>query len=183
MATRPLPRADPAREYPPAVVDGDGIVRQTTRKSCAPAAAATLLRKLDIDPEATEAELAALCRTDPLSGTADPNLRLGLAKAAGRPVDLSPATLEDLRSVTRPCILFVGLDRARAGSDELHRILRDTCGWPEGEVHTVVFFGIEAGQENEDREVVLIGDPRSGFERWGVTHFKALWDGRRLSVR
>ena len=61
-------------------------------------------------------------------------------------------------------------------------MLRDECGWPEGEAHTVVFHGVERGREGEDREVAVVDDPRSGRERWGITHFKALWDGRRLEV-
>lgn len=169
--------------YPPAQADTDGIVRQTTRMSCAPAAAATLLRALKIAPGATEHELAILCRTDPRLGTPDPDLRAGLEAASGRPVDLSRLTLKQLRARTAPCVLFVALNRERAGSEALYRELRDQCGWPEGEAHAVVFFGLESGKRGEDVEVALIGDPRSGLERWGITHFNALWDHRLIAVR
>jgi hypothetical protein len=176
------PAFDPG-PYPPGRTDTNGIVRQTTRMSCAPAAAATLLRALKIAPQANEHELAILCRTDPQLGTRDPDLRAGLEEAAGQPADMSRLTLKELRARTAPCILFVALDRQRAGSDALYRELRDQCGWPEGEAHAVVFFGLVPGKSGEDVEVALIGDPRSGLERWGITHFKALWDHRLVAVR
>lgn len=175
------PAFDPG-PYPAAQVDENGIVRQTTRMSCAPAAAATLLRKLGVDTQASEAQLAALCRTHPQAGTPDPDLRAGIEEAAGRPALLVRHTLAQLRARTEPCIVFVSLDRERAGSDTLYRLLRDECGWPEGEAHAVVFLGLEPGEDGEEQEVAVVGDPRTGLERWGITHFTALWDRRLIEV-
>lgn len=160
------------------VLEG-GIVLQTTRKSCAAAAAATLLRQLNIDPAATEAELGELCKTDPLSGTKDKQLVAGLQRLSGQQARITVISFETLRARKEPCILFVGLNRERAGTDSLYRSLRDDCGWIPGESHTICFLGFE---KSESGERIVIADPRIGVERWGLDHFHALWDHRILSL-
>lgn len=174
------PLAPPAEAFPPGRVDADGVVRQTRPSSCAAAAAATLLRAEGIDPQASEAALAELCLTDPRAGTRDLGLFRGLARAAPeRRVRFTQPGLDGLRARGRPAVIFVGASRDRA-DDALYRVLVDECGWAAGVEHAVVCYGLEPGRPGEDVEVALIGDPRYGFERWGITHFRALWTGLAL---
>lgn len=168
--------------WPPGRELDRGLVLQTTRMSCAPAAAASYLRLTGIRKNATEAELGKACHTDFRTGTKDKDLVTGLSAVSGRVAKISTVSYEKLKSRTGPCILFVGLSRDRAKSEELYRVLRDECGWLPGEAHTVVFLGIEKGRPGEDLEVVTVCDPRIGLERWGVSHFHALWDHRILTL-
>lgn len=163
-------------------LDG-GIVLQTTRKSCAAAAGASYLRRTGILRIATEAEVGRACHTDFLTGTKDKDLVAGLSVLSKRQVTISVLSYAQLKVRTEPCILFVGLSKERAKNEELYRLLRDECGWLPGEAHTVLFMGVEKGRPGEDLEVVVVADPRIGIERWGVTHFHALWDHRILSVQ
>jgi hypothetical protein len=178
VALSPLQAA--AESFPPARVDPSGVVRQTRPSSCGAAAAATLLRAEGLAPQASEAELAALCLTDAQAGTRDLGLFRGLSLSApGRPVRFSQPGLEGLRARSGAAVIFVGLSADRA-DPALYQVLRDECGWAVGVVHAVVCYGFEPGRPGEDVEVALIGDPRYGYERWGVTHFKALWTGQVL---
>lgn len=156
------------------------VVRQSTPSTCAAAAAATLLRASGRAPRADERALAAACLTDPRRGTHPLGLWRGLSVASGAPARYTFPSLDELRQ-RAPCLLRVGLsDRIR--DPELYRVLRDECGWPEGQSHAVVLFGFAPGGPGEDVEVALIGDPRLGFERWGLTHFRALWHGVALEL-
>lgn len=156
------------------------VVRQSTPSSCAAAAAATLLRASHRDPEASEQELAAACLTDPRRGTHPLGLWRGVSLRSGSLARYTFPSLEELRG-RAPCLLRVGLTD-RITDPELYRVLRDQCGWPEGQSHAVVLFGFAPGGPGEDAEVALIGDPRLGFERWGLTHFRALWHGVALEL-
>lgn len=171
---------EPRKPWPEGRVLKGGFVLQTTRKSCAAAAAATLLRQLKLNPGATEAELGELCKTDALSGTKDKDLVAGLQRCSGQRARITVISFETLRARSEPCILFVGLSRERAGTDDLYQTLRDDCGWIPGESHTICFLGFESGESGER---IVIADPRIGVERWGLDHFHALWDHRILSLK
>lgn len=165
-------------------VDADDVVRQSSPSSCAAAAAATLLRRLRIEPGATESELAARCLTDPRSGTSDLGLYRGLRLSApGRGVRFAHPGLAGLRARSAPCIAFVGLRDGSTADPRLFALLRDECGWDPGELHAVVLRGIEPGRAGEEAEVALIDDPRHGHERWSMSHFEVLWTGAIVEVR
>jgi hypothetical protein len=159
------------------------VVRQSADASCAAAAAATLLHVRGIAPLASESTLAELCWTDPREGTGALALWRGLSLAAGpgHRVRYAWPSLDQLAE-RGPCLIRVGLTD-QVSDPKLRRVLEEECGWPPGEAHAVVFWGFDAGREGEDERVALIGDPRIGFERWGITHFRALWQGLTLEVQ
>ncbi|MDF1663392.1 MAG: hypothetical protein P1V97_16595 [Planctomycetota bacterium] len=169
--------------WPPGREQPGGVVLHPTRKSCAAAAGASYLRVTGIRKEATEAEVGEACHTDFQTGTKDKDLVAGLTSLTGREAKISVLSCEELKARTEPCLLFVSLNRDRAKNEKLFRILRDQCGWLPGEVHTVLFMGVADGKPGEDVEVVIIADPRIGVERWGITHFDALWDHRVLTIK
>jgi hypothetical protein len=159
------------------------LVRQTETSTCAPAAAATLLRALGLDDDASERELAALSFTHPTQGTSDLGLYRGLRLAApGRRVRFGSRTLAELRAAA-PCMVFVSLERARVPDQKTFEFMRDQCNWNEGEVHAVVCFGFgRDSRDGEARDVAVIGDPNYGVERWSLDHFEYLWDGTTVEV-
>jgi len=157
-----------------------GVVLQSAPSSCGAAAAATLLRALALDPSATEADLAARCRTDPRRGTSDLGLFRGLRLSAPRrAVRFTWPGLDSLRARRTPCLVFAGLDEGAATSPEHRAVLRDQCGWSEGVSHAVVFYEITRDAEGD---CAWIGDPRIGRERWPLVDFAALWSGMALVV-
>lgn len=160
------------------------VVKQSETSSCAPAAAATLLRAMDLAPAVTEADLAKLCFTDPLAGTSDLGLYRGLRMAApGRRVRFRTRGIAELKALKTPCMVFVGLDRERVGDPKLFDYLRDECNWREGEPHAVVCFGFARDtKDGVSYDVAIIGDPNFGMERWALSHFEVLWDGTTLEV-
>ncbi len=159
------------------------VVRQSADASCAAAAAATLLQTQGIAPLASEAYLAELCWTHPREGTGALALWRGLSLAAGpnHRVRYAWPSLEQLAQ-RAPCLIRVGLSD-QVEDPELRRVLEKECGWPPDEAHAVVFYGFDAGRSGEEERVALIGDPRIGFERWGITHFRALWQKVTLEIR
>lgn len=159
------------------------VVRQSADASCAAAAAATLLRTQGIAPLASESDLARLCWTHPREGTGALALWRGLSLAAGpeHRVRYAWPSLDELAG-RAPCLIRVGLSD-QVQDPELRRVLEEECGWPPDEAHAVVFYGFDAGRSGEEERVALIGDPRIGFERWGITHFRALWQGLTLEIR
>ncbi|RMG16856.1 MAG: hypothetical protein D6731_05250 [Planctomycetota bacterium] len=185
LAPPPVPAPSGGQE-PARLRPGEPFVlRQSQPATCAPAAAATLLRALGLAPQATEAGLARLCFTDPLRGTHDLGLFRGLSLSAPtHRVRFARLLLDDLLARRRPCLVFVGLSRARAKDERLFAYLRDRCNWREDEVHAVVFFGTEPspGTAPNGPPRVVIGDPNYGVERWGLDHFSVLWDGWALLV-
>lgn len=173
-----------AQVYRPSPVQGvgyaeDGVVAQTQPGSCAAAAAATLLRCRDIEPAATETELARLCFTHARNGTHDLGLYRGLSLAARKPVHFEARTLDSL-GASAPCIGFVGLERERAGP-EFESLLRQ-YQWNPGEYHAIVIFGMIPATPAAPSPYVLVGDPSYGLERWPLVHFIALWDGSTLEI-
>lgn len=164
--------------------DEPRVVRQSAESSCAPAAAATLLRAMRVDPDATEAKLAEVCYTHPWEGTSDLGLYRGLRLSApGRLVRFRTRSLESLKGMSEPCIVFVSLSRERVADPKLFQFLEDKCNWREDESHAVVCFGFARdGQGEKAWDVAIIGDPTFGVERWSLEHFEVLWDGTTLEV-
>jgi len=165
-------------------VDPDGVVRQSLHTTCAPAAAATLVRALAVDPRATERDLAAHCLTDLRLGTSELGLYRGLRLAApDREVEVLKLDLAGLRALGRPALLVVRLERTRARDPALFATLRDECGWIEDVPHAVVWFGAAPARAGEATGYAVIGDPSAGLERWRFDHLAALWTGVALTVR
>jgi hypothetical protein len=102
-------------------VGADGLCRQSTGFSCAPAAAAMYLDRLGV--RATEAELAEACATG-REGTTDAGIARGLRrKLPGRRVRVSAPAYEELRP---PALVSILLQR-----DIGHSVLLESAG-PEG---------------------------------------------------
>lgn len=179
----PPPLRDQRVDRPAAGSTTPTLVRQTETSTCAPAAAATLLRALGVDSDANERDLTALSFTHPTQGTSDLGLFRGLSLAAPeRTVRYRWRSLEEIRAAT-PCVVFVSLERSRVPDQKTYEFMRDQCNWNEGESHAVVCFGF--GQDQNDQgsfEVAVIGDPNYGVERWSLDHFVYLWDGSTLEI-
>lgn len=83
----------------------NGVFKQTSMSSCAPAAMATVLRRWGI--EATESSVAKLAGTSRL-GTSMPQLIVGVRELGMDGVELSPRW-EQMRQINRPGVLGVWL--------------------------------------------------------------------------
>jgi predicted double-glycine peptidase len=83
----------------------NGVYRQTSMSSCAPAALATVLRRWNLD--ATESSVAKLAGTSRL-GTSMPQLILALRELGLDGVELAP-TWEQMQQINRPGVLGVWL--------------------------------------------------------------------------
>lgn len=178
----PLPYLDPPALAQSGWVDRAApaypVVRQSSDSSCGAAAAATLLRARGLAPDASERTLAELCWTHPRRGTSPLGLWRGLALAApAARARYSWPSVAELSSKA-PCLVRVGLTD-RVEDPGLRRVLSEECGWAPGLSHAVVCFGLA---QEEGQPVVLIGDPRVGFERWSRRHFEALWHGSALEL-
>ncbi|MBD2314718.1 peptidoglycan-binding protein [Desertifilum sp. FACHB-1129] len=126
----------------------NGIYRQTSNSSCAPAALATLLRYWNID--APESEVARLAGTSRL-GTTMPQLIVAARELGMEGVEMK-ATWEQVQAVNRPGILGVWLI---AGSRKLP--------------HAVTLVAMS------DR-YALIADPARGrFYNLNRTEFAEIW--------
>ncbi|MCU0526015.1 MAG: cysteine peptidase family C39 domain-containing protein [Elainella sp. Prado103] len=90
----------------------NGVYRQTSNSSCAPAAMATILRQWDLDiPESRVAQLAGTSRL----GTSMPQLIMAARSLGLDAVELSP-TWEQMRQMNRPGVLATWL-YSRSGRD------------------------------------------------------------------
>jgi len=151
----------------------DGVCLQTTQSSCGPAAAATLLHLHGI--ESSEAEMARLCLTRS-TGTTLLGLYRGLRlKAAerGMSVELLHGTIDDLRRLARPAVIWVELpDR-----DDIDPRYREHWGWEPGVRHAVVLLGFDGDGQP------IIGEPAVGRERWGIDGLTTLWSGEAMALR
>ncbi|WP_088891470.1 cysteine peptidase family C39 domain-containing protein [Leptolyngbya ohadii] len=87
----------------------NGIFRQTSDSSCAPAALASVLRRLNID--ATESSVARLAGTSQL-GTSMPQLVGALQQMNLDGMELKP-TWEQMRQINRPGVLATWLELKR----------------------------------------------------------------------
>lgn len=151
----------------------DGVCVQTAPATCSAACAATVLKAHGIP--ATESELAQLCLTR-LWGTSALGIYRGLKrKTADTPYDVAPFhwTLDQMRTKPPgPVLLDVRLTR-EATTDP--RYERD-WGWTVGQVHTVVLFRFLPN------DLVEMGDPSIGREKWHVDSLKVLWQGSGMRL-
>ncbi len=152
----------------------DGICLQTTRYTCTPACAATLLRLHGI--EATEQEMAELCVTR--KGTSWLGLYRGLkmkTRGTSWDVEIVQQDLNKLRgNCSTPMILTVGLD----DTAEFEASFRDEKGWIPGVDHSVILLGFLEPQ------YVSIADPTPtvGREIWHKSELEKLWRGYGLRL-
>jgi len=145
-----------------------GNCLQTTKNTCSPACAATLLKSYGI--HTSEGEMAQLCLTR--QGTSWQGLYRGLKlKTADTPYDVEVrrCSVEDLRQYAgEPMILSVGLE-AGAADDEFSR----EFGWVPGVNHSVVLLGFN------DQGNAVIADPTQELcrEHWDHSTLSTLWRG------
>lgn len=125
----------------------NGIFRQTSDSSCAPAALATVLRKWGI--EATESSVARLAGTSRL-GTSMPQLIVAARALGVSAIELSPSW-EQMQQINRPGVLSISL-----ATGAIKR------------PHAVALLGI-------NDSVAMIGDPARGkifsFDRATLARF------------
>ncbi|HZL89562.1 MAG TPA: hypothetical protein VFB96_14455 [Pirellulaceae bacterium] len=154
--------------------DKTGICLQTTKVTCSPACAATLLAAHGI--EATEQEMAELCLTR--RGTSWQGLYRGLKlKTAGTPWDVevvacSTARLRELSG--SPLILSVGLDRGNSADTDYTR----EFGWVPGVNHSVILHKFSRSG------AAVISDPsiEMSREQWEPPMLQTLWRGYALRL-
>jgi hypothetical protein len=154
--------------------DEMGTCLQTTKRTCSPACAATLLRAHGID--ATEQEMAELCLTR--SGTSWQGLYRGLKlKTAGTPWDVEVvggSTADLARIGGGPMILSVGLAEDNPRDSEFVR----ECGWVPGVNHSVILRGFDRGG------MAVISDPSLEMcrEYWDRRTLQTLWRGYAIRL-
>lgn len=149
------------------------VCRQTTDYTCSAAAAATILRTLNIDT--TEQEMARLCLTR--SGTTWLGLYHGLStklRGTDYHVQFFDGSVNELRklSESHPVLLCCQLDKTTAA---VMPSLVTEGGWIPGLAHSVTYFG-------EFKGLHIIGDPSRGYEGWTSQDLNTLWTGTGLSV-
>ncbi len=152
----------------------DNVCLQSSRLTCSPAAAATILMHHGI--KSNEEEMANLCLTDK-RGTPLHGLYRGLrikTKPTAYSIQTGSTNLTKLtNNISMPAILNVELTRRVANSDPRYA---KKWGWKVGIPHTVVLFGIDSKQR------VDIGDPGVGREFWGVQALRDLWHGEYITL-
>ena len=164
----------PLAGEPPACGDRwmDNVCLQTTKHTCSPASAATLLRKYGI--EASESEMSLLCLTR--QGTSWQGLYRGLSlKTEGTPwqVEVFDGTFEDLRSIdSAPAILVTRLPDALSTDSQMTEV----SGWVPGPSHSLVFSHFL------DPRTIVMNDPSFGRELWRLDDLKTLWTGRAIRL-
>jgi hypothetical protein len=164
----------PVFRGPPPLADfwWGGVCRQTSKASCVPASAATLLAAHGIP--ATESEMARLCLTSG-QGTSARGLYRGLSiKTRGTPWRVEPfyGGLDDLKALKSPAILTVRLDPGPGIDPRYHQ----EWGWAPGVAHSVVFFRVRGDGRYE------LGDPAVGREAWFEGAMKTLWKGEGVRL-
>jgi Peptidase C39 family len=149
-----------------------GVCLQTSRASCSPAAAATLLNAYEI--RTTEQEMAMLCLTSD-KGTSAHGLWRGLKlKTAGTGYDVymfNRGKLDELPGMG-PVLLTVELKR----DARVDPVYERSWGWLPGVPHTVVLLGFPAPGQ------VQIADPAFGTETWAVEDLEVLWHGEGVRI-
>lgn len=155
--------------------DRMGNCLQTTRFTCSPACAATMLKAHGID--ATEQEMAELCLTR--QGTSWQGLYRGLKlKTAGTKwdVEVADCTADELFQYgnTRPMILSVGLDKSESRDGEYTR----EFGWIPGVNHSVILHGFTKSG------CAIIADPTQELcrEQWDREMLHTLWRGYAIRL-
>ncbi len=152
----------------------EGVAIQSSDSSCSAACAATLLRTVGI--RTTEQEMIRLCLTR-TNGTLWYGLYRGLKlKTAGTPYDVEVlrGTVDDLKSgkLKGPLILSVRLDK-KPGTDVRYE---QNWGWTPGVAHSVLFSRILPNN------LVEMGDPSIGLEKWGIDGIETLWHGDAMRL-
>ena len=151
-----------------------GTCLQTTKLTCSPACAATLLSQHGI--QASEQEMAALCLTR--QGTSWQGLYRGLKlKTAGTAWDVQIIRCrpDELPRVARgPMILSVGLQAGLPADTDFTREM----GWRPGVNHSVVLTGFS------QRGVATIADPsvEMSREHWDRRTLATLWRGHAIQL-
>jgi len=140
-------------------VDRNGVVRQSTRYTCAAAACATLLRKLDVEPGASERELAPMCGT--LRNDGAPSLGMAvalnsIAAPKGWNVRLMLPDWDELCRMKMPVVVSVHED--------------------EKLDHALVVCGVDAHRG------VLLADPSRGLYWQPAAVFKRKFNHEAVSV-
>ena len=147
----------------------DGTCVQTTDATCAPAAAATLLRLHGI--HATEGELAAWCLT-----TSKGTTRWGLWRGLRALTDGSEWTVQAEEGPVEtvlgrgPAIISVMLTKDLDRRDVRYRT---KWGWLVDQPHAVIYLG-----PSPRPGYVLMSDPKTGNEVWEEEGLRALWNGQ-----
>ena len=154
--------------------DRMGSCLQTTKQTCSPACAATMLKAHGIP--ATEQEMAELCLTR--GGTSWQGLYRGLKlKTAGTKWDVAVVQCRSAELSLlgkQPIILSVGLDRGTAIDSEFTR----EFGWIPGVNHSVVMHGFTSSK------CALISDPTQALcrEEWDMNTLDTIWRGYAIRL-
>ncbi len=166
---------DPLLGQPPVCVnrwDRNGVCRQSSKYTCTPAAAATLLRLNGISTE--ESEMADLCLTR--DGTTWQGLFRGLTlKTQGHRsrVKVIECEWDELeRQLHQPMIIAVGIDPSQPYPEAY---TNKRWGWEPGVRHSVVLLGITNGR-------ILVADPSVGLESWTAGDLQTLFRGRAVTL-
>jgi len=158
-------------------VDEHGVVRQTSRDTCAAAACATFVRLYGV--ESGEAEMIERARTLRGRGTTAVGVYRALRMTFAGRDDLRPRVLkrpvEWLIQRDKPAVIAVGLPRN--GSPEAIAF-GEKYDWPLNAYHEVVFLG----RDKERPGHVLIGEPDFGRESWPEEHLRYLYAGFAVVV-
>jgi peptidase C39-like protein len=128
-------------------IDADGVCRQSTSYNCGPAAAVTALHKLGI--EATEGELAALARTNPVSGT-ESDLLCSAIRGRFDELDCEYRRFSSLSELGKADVAIVMLRHAPP------------------DAHYVAVLDV-------DDDYVMLGDPALGFRQILRDDFERAW--------
>jgi len=131
-------------------VTGSGVCLQSTGYTCAPAAAVTALRLLDL--EAGEGELSVLARTRPVQGTSFGLLRSALNK---RYRD------QGLKCTEEPC-------------DTIEQLRGPGVAIVSIKLESGIGHAITVMEVTDDE--VIVGDPRSGLQRMSYEEFMGVWN-------
>lgn len=148
-----------------------GICLQTSKESCSPAAAATLLYAHGI--RTTEQEMARLCLTSP-RGTTMLGLYRGMkikTRGTGWDVEIFRGSVQELRGLGGTMLVSVGVKKGEEESAHFEK----EYGWPPGLKHTVVVFDFPGNE-------VEVGDPAAGRQQWSVNNLEKLWYGEGLRL-
>jgi hypothetical protein len=148
-----------------------GLCRQTSKESCSPAAAATLLHAHNIP--ASEQEMASLCLTSSRGTTMLGLYRSLKLKTQNTPwtVEIFHGTLSEMRGLGGPILITVGIKKDQPESAHY----REEWGLPPGMKHTVVLLDFPGTQAH-------IADPAAGHEQWSLPDLQRLWYGQGLRL-
>ena len=139
-------------------VDRDGVVRQSVGYTCGAAACATLLRRMGIDPNATEEQMVKLCLTMRLRGTSTLGMAVGLKAVAaprGWRVKIVEPNWENFQKLRTPMVCAVGV-------------------WNIG--HAVVVCAIN------DKKGIQVADPIGGLSWYRAEEFKKMFLNEAIVV-